>query len=342
VSDPLHLSRRQLFQRVAALGLSSAAALIGDGCTSPQPTGKKLSLIGVLSHTSNPSVLEPFRQGLRELGYVPGENITVEYRYTMGDRGSVPALVTELVALNPDVIVAPGDAAVVAKKASNTIPIVAFVLDDPVAVGLVASLARPGGNVTGFIYYDAGDTHTSAKRLELLKQALPTALRVAGLGSPSNYAPAAQTGWWKQTEDAAQALGIQLVPVMTIGGADLDRAFETALTEHADALIVAPEATLFSYSAKVADLALRKHLPTMFPERQYVDAGGLLSYGPSFPDMLRRVAGYVDRILRGAKPADLPVERPSKFDFVINLRTAAALGLTIPQSVLAQATDVLR
>ncbi len=218
----------------------------------------------------------------------------------------------------------------------------AFVLDDPVAVGLVASLARPGGNVTGFIYYDAGDTHTSAKRLELLKQALPTALRIASLGSPSNYPPAEETGWWKQTQDAAQALGIQLVPVVLSGGDDLERAFDTALTERAEALIVAPEATLFSYNAKIGDLALRKHLPAMFPERQYVDAGGLMSYGPSFPDMLRRVASYVDRILKGAKPADLPVERPSKFDFVINLKTAAALGLTIPPSVLAQATDVIR
>ena len=342
MDKPLHLSRRQLLQGVAAMGLSSAAALIADGCTSPQPTGKRLSLIGFLSHTSSPSVLEPFRQGLRELGYVADENITVEYRYTMGDRDLVPALVTDLVALNPDVIVVPGDAAVVAKKASNTIPIVAFVLDDPVAVGLVASLARPGGNVTGFIYYDAGDAHTSAKRLELLKQALPTALRVAGLGSPGNYAPPAQTGWWKQTQDAAQALGIQLVPVVLSGVDDLERAFDAALTERADALVVAPEATLYSYSAKVAALALLKHLPAMFPERQFVDAGGLLSYGPSFPDMLRRVASYVDRILKGAKPADLPVERPSRFDFVINLRTATALGLTIPPSVLSQATDVLR
>ncbi len=326
------------------MGLANATGLLSDGCTSPQPTVRKVPRIGVFSQTSIPSVLDPFRQGLRELGYVPGENIAIEYRYTMGDRdpGLARALFAELVALNPDVIVAGGlPLDLFATKTTNAIPIVAFPLDDPVASGLVASLARPGGNVTGFIYYDTGDTHTSAKRLELLKQAIPTALRVASLGGPGSYGPAGTT-WWKQTQDAAQALGLQLVPVVTSGVDDLERAFDTTLTERADALIVAPEATLFSYSAKVADVALRKHLPAMFPEREYVEAGGLLSYGPSFPDMLRRVASYVDRILKGAKPADLPVERPSKFDFVINLRTATALGVTIPPSVLSQATEVLR
>jgi len=327
------------------MGLSSAAALIVDGCTSPAST-PKVPRIGVFSQTSDPSVLDPFRKGLRELGYDADVNIAVDYRYTKGNRDPdlARALFAELVALKPDVIVAGGlpQDLLLATKATNTIPIVAFPLDDPVGSGLVASLARPGGNVTGFIYYDAGDTHTSAKRLELLKQTLPNVLRVGGLGAPSNYAAAAGSSWWKQTQDAAQALGLQVFPVATSGVDDLERAFDAALTERADALTVAPEATLFSYSAKIGGLALRKRLPAVFPERQYVDAGGLMSFGPSFADMLRRVASYVDRILKGAKPADLPVERPSKFDFVINLKTAAALRLTIPPPVLSQATDVLQ
>jgi len=326
-----------MLQGVVAVGLSSAAALISAGCTSP-PT-PRVPRIGLLSLATNPAIFEPFRKGLQELGYVLGESIVIVERYTLGNPDLASALAAELVALNLDVIVTAGNQnALPVKMATKTIPIVAVILDDPVAIGLVASLARPGGNVTGFTHSYAG-TELGAKRLELLKQAVPTAVRVAVLGVSNSFGSGTL---WSEIQGGAPVLGIQLVRVVTSGGADLERAFDAALTAHADALIGAPNGILFSNSAKIAELALRKRLPALFPEREYADAGGLLAYGPSFSDMWRRAAGYVDRILRGARPADLPIEQPARIDFVINLRTAAALGLTIPPSVLAQATEVLR
>jgi len=324
------------------MGLSGTAALIFDGCTSPASKAR-VPRIGVLSLASNPAVLDPFRQGLRDLGYVPDENIAIEYRYARGLGGQVtedqgPAFAAELVGLNVDLIVTGGaTSAVAAKNATKEIPIVAVILnEDPVGSGLVASLARPGGNLTGFTNNAAG---ASAKRLELLTQAIPTTRRVGGMGISSSYFT---TSWWKETQDAAKVLGIELVTLVTSGADDLERAFDAARTDRADALVTAPDATLFTNRVRIAELALQKHMPALFVEREYVDAGGLMNYGPNFADTWRRAAGYVDRILKGAKPADLPVEQPSKFDFVINLRTAAALGLTIPQSVLSQATEVLR
>jgi len=300
-----------------------------------------MTRVGVLSLTSDPSVLDPFRQGLRELGHVPDENITIVYRYTMGSRDPDLArtLVTELIGLNPDVIVTGGNVtAVAAQNATTAIPIVAVIIANPVGNGLVASLARPGGNLTGFTNSAAG---LDAKRLELLTQAIPTAHRVGAMGIPANYTPNF-TPWWQDTQDAARTLGIEVVAVMTSGVNDLERAFDAARTDRVDALVTAPDATLFSYHVRISELALQKHMPALFVEREYVDAGGLMNFGPNLSDTWRRAASYVDRILKGAKPADLPVEEPSKFDFVINLKTAAALGLTIPQSVLAQATEVLR
>jgi len=344
VSEAVHVNRRQLLRGVAVVGVSSAAWLLMAGCTSPPPRART-PRIGVLSAASNPSVLDPFRQGLRDLGYVPGENITIEYRYVRGPGGQImedviPVLAAELVALNVDVIVTGGATlALAAKNATTTIPIVAWNTGaDPVGAGLVASLAHPGGNVTGFTY--AAET-SSGKRLELLKQTIPTARRVGGLGL-SPYFTDAVGGWWRLSKDAAQVLGIELVPVLTTGADDLERAFDAAREDGVDALVAAPDATLFTNRARIAELAAQKHLPAVFDDRAYVDAGGLMNYGPNFADSWQRAAGYVDRILKGAKPADLPVEHPSKFDLVINLRTAAALGLTIPPSVLAQATEVLR
>ncbi len=340
MNEPRHLSRRHFLQGTAAIGLSGAAALILDACMSPASKAK-LPRIGVLSLASNPAVLDPFRQGLRDLGYVPGETIAIEYRYTNGntDPDLAAALVTELIGLSLDVIVTGGtSSAVAAKKATTAIPIVAVIVADPAGNGLVASLARPGGNLTGLTNSAAG---LSAKRLELLTQAMPTVHRVGAMGIPSNYTPD-NTPWWQDTQDAGRVLGIEVLAVMTSGADDLERAFDAARTEHVDALVTAPDATLFSYHVRIAELALQKHMPALFVEREYVDAGGLMNYGPNFKETWRRAATYVDRILKGAKPGDLPVEEPSKFDFVINLRTAATLGLTIPQSVLAQATEVLR
>jgi len=332
-------------QGMAAMGLSSAAALIVDGCTSPQPTAKKLPRVGVLSQASNPAVLDPFRQGLRDLGYVPDENIAIIYKSARAPGGQLvqdlTPILAELVGLNLDLIVTGGTAtAVAAKKATTVIPIVAVILQDPVGNGLVASLARPGGNLTGFTNNASG---LNAKRLELLTQAIPTVRRVGAMGLPGAYTQAnLNPAWWQDTQDAARALGIEVVAVMTSGADDFERAFDAARTDRVDALVTAPDATLFSNYARIAALALQKHMPALFVEREYVDAGGLMNYGPNLADTWRRAASYVDRILKGAKPADLPVEGPSKFDFVINLGTAKALGLTIPQSVLAQATEVLR
>lgn len=341
--ERVDLSRRQLLRSVAVMGLSGAAALLLDGCTAP-PSKARVPRIGVLSQASSPAVLDTFRKGLHELGYVEGESIAIEYRYPRGLGGQVteedrtPAMVAELVGLNVDLIVTGGGAsAVAAKNATTTIPIVAVIFDP---TGIVASLARPGGNLTGFSNSVVG---ASAKRLELLSQALPTARRVGAMGLPRYFVGAVgASAWWSETQDAAKVLGIELATVVTTGASDLERAFDAARAERVDALVTAPDATLFRNYVHVAELALEKHMPALFVERQFVDAGGLMNYGPNFDDTWRRAAGYVDRILKGAKPADLPVEQPSKFDFVINLRTAATLGLKIPQSVLAQATVVLR
>ncbi len=343
MNEPVQLCRRRFLRGVAVVGLSSATALILDGCTSPAPA--RVPRIGVLTQSSNPAVLDPFRQGLRDLGYVPGDSIAIEYRYPRGlgeqvtSEDRTAAMLAELVGLNVDLIVTGGAAsALAAKKATRAIPIVAVILgEDPVASGLVSSMARPGGNLTGFTNSAAG---ASAKRLELLTQAIPTTRRVGGMGISSNFGTS--ISWWKETQDAAKVLGIDLVTVITNGADDLVRAFDAARTSGADALVTAPDATLFTNAVRIAELALQKRMPALFVEREYVDAGGLMNYGPNFAETWRRAAGYVDRILKGANPADLPIERPSKFDFVINLKTAAALGLTIPQPVLAQATEVLR
>jgi putative ABC transport system substrate-binding protein len=344
VSEAVYWSRRQFLRGVALVGASGVAGLLVAGCTSPA-SKPKIPRIGVLSLACNSAVLEPFRQGLRDLGYVPGKNIAIEERYASGpgcqiNQDVIPGLAAELVALNVDVIVTGGaPCALAAKNATTTIPIVAWNTGaDPVGIGLVASLAHPGGNVTGFTY--AAET-SSAKRLELLKQAIPAARRVGGLSLSPSFTDASGS-WWSLSKDAARALGIELVPVLTSGADDLERAFDASRTDGVDALVTAPSAPLFSSRSRIAELALQKHMPVVFDDRAYVDVGGLMNYGPNFADSWQRAAGYVDRILKGAKPADLPVEHPSKFDLVINLRAAAALGLTIPPSVLAQATEVLR
>ncbi len=326
------------------MGAAGAAGLLAAGCASPA-SKPKIPRIGVLSLASSTSVLDPFRQGLRDLGYVPGENIAIEYRYGRGPGGEItqdviPVQAAELVALNVDLIVTGGIVpALAAKNATTTIPIVAWNIGpDPVGAGLVASLAHPGGNVTGFTYAPAT---SSEKRLELLKHTIPAARRVGGLGLLPDFA---ETGgsWWRLSKDAATVLGIELVAVLTSSADDFERAFDAARMDGLDALITAPDATIFTNGARIAELAAQKHMPVVFDDRAYVDVGGLMSYGPNFADTWHRTAGYVDRILRGAKPADLPVEQPSRLDLVINLKTAAALGLTIPPSVLAQATEVLR
>ena len=280
--------------------------------------------------------LEGFRQGLRDLGYVEGRTITLEYRFGDGQADRLPALVAELVRLPVDVLVVVGTTALrPAQHATTTIPIIMAPSGDPVGEGLVASLARPGGNITGL---SSRAPELSGKRLELLKEAVPTLSRVAALW----HRDAPVGPYVKETQDAAQALGLQL-QALEVGGPEAwEQAFAAMTREHADALVVLPSGQIESHQRVVAELAMAHRLPTMFGAREATEAGGLMSYGPDYADLYRRAATYVDKILKGAKPANLPVEQAMKFKLVINLKTAKALGLTIPQSLLVRADEVIQ
>ncbi len=284
----------------------------------------------------NPN-LEAFRQGLRELGYVEGQNLIIESRYAEGSEERLPDLAAELVRLKVEVIVAGGSSTIrAAQHATRTIPIVMAVSYDPVGRGLVASLARPGGNTTGV---SSLGTELPGKRLELLKETVPQSARVAVLANP---AAGGYESVMHNLTGAAQALGLQLRVVELRSAEELDTAFATMTREGVDALIVVSDPALMDgLRGRTVDLAATHRLPAMYGWRELVVAGGLMSYGPSLPDMFQRAASYVDRILKGAKPADLPVAQPTKFELVINLKTAKALGLTVPPSLLFQANEVI-
>ena len=286
-----------------------------------------------------PHLLEAFRQGLRDLGYTEGRNVVIEYRYSAGKSEQLPALAAELVALKVDVIVAANTpAALAAKRATRTIPIVCPAFPDPVATGLVTSFARPGGNVTGLSFFGP---ELVGKRMELLKQAMPGISRVAVLLVPTDVAEGQGEATLKAAEVAARRLGVRLQIVEARGPGDIDRAFSDMTKERADALTLLGGRMLFEERGRVVKLAAKKRLPAVYGLKEYVDVGGLMAYGPNVQDLFRRAATYVDKILRGAKPADLPVEQPTKFELVINLKTAKALGLTIPPSLLARADQVI-
>jgi len=278
-----------------------------------------------------------FRQGLRELGYLEGKNILIEFR---GDAklDRVPDLAAELVALKPDVIVAAGgtETALAAKKATKTIPIVFTSVGDPISTGLVESLARPGGNITGLTNINA---ELSGKRLELLKETDPKFSRVAVLWNPES--PALILAF-KESEAAARALGLQLQSLEVRGPVDFESAFKAAVDRHAGAVLVPSSQFFMRHRVKLAELAVKSRMSAIYADKDYVEAGGLMSYGPSLADLYRRAASYVDKILKGRKPADLPVEQPTKFELVINLKAAKQIGLTIPPNVLARADKVIR
>ncbi len=279
---------------------------------------------------------EAFRQGLRDLGYVEGRDVVIEYRDYGGKLERLPAVVTDLVALKVDVIVVQNTpAALAAKQATTTLPIVFTSVGDPVGTGLVTSLRRPGGNVTGFSVV-AQDL--VGKLLELLKQAVPDVSRVALLVNANDRS---KNDRLKAAAVAARALGVQLQVVEARSPAEFDRAFSDMTRARAGALAVMPTPMFTSERRRLVDLAATNRLPTMFPYSMFVDAGGLMAYGPNLVDLSRRAATYVDKILKGAKPGDLPVEEPTKFELVINLKTAKALGLTIPQSLLLRADHVI-
>jgi ABC-type uncharacterized transport system substrate-binding protein len=302
----------------------------------------KVARIGLLTTNlaTSPHLLEAFRQGLRELGYVEGRNLLIEYRDAEGKVERFPALAAELVALKADVIVAGNDPqALAAKQATGTIPIVFAVAADPVGSRLVTSLARPGGNVTGLSTLNA---ELVGKDLEQLTQAVPGVSRVAVLWHPGARSERTEKDMLKGAEVAARTLGVRLQFVDARGPADFDRAFSDMTRARAGALTVLTSPMLFTERRRLVALAAKNRLPAVYPWREGVDAGGLMAYGPNTADMYRRAATYVDKILRGAKPADLPVEQPTKFELVINLKTAKALGLTIPTSLLARADEVIR
>jgi len=284
--------------------------------------------------------LDAFRQGLRERGYVEGQNLVIEYRSADGKIERLPGLATELARLKVDLIAAGSTPLARAlQQATTTIPIVAAVMGDPVGDGLVASLARPGGNITGLTFLGP---ELVPKRLELLKEALPKLSRVAVLWNPGAFGEQTMRDMLKGTEAAARALGVQLQLVGVRGPDEFDRAFSTMTRDRAEALVVFPSPALFNERRRIVDLATKHRLPSMSVAREFVEIGGLLSYGASITDLLRRAATYVDKILKGAKPADLPVEQPTKFELVINLKTAKALGLTIPPSLLGRADEVIQ
>ena len=278
-----------------------------------------------------------FTQGLRDLGYVEGRNITIEYRSSDGKYERLPGLAADLVRLNVDVIVAPAVQNVLAaRQATQTIPIVMASVGDPVGNGLVASLAKPGGSVTGTSFVTSA---LIGKQLELLKQMTPYASRLGVLLNPDNPGHPLLL---REANIAARSLGVKLQAVEARGPADIDKAFATMTREHAGALFVPWDGTFLVHLNRIIQLAAKTRLPAMYGQRRYVDLGGLASYAPSAPDSFRRAAFYVDRIFKGARPAELPVEQPATFELVINLKTAKSLGLVLPQSLLARADEIIQ
>jgi len=301
---------------------------------------KKIPRIGFLSSTSpdaEKSRLAAFQQGLRELGYLEGQNILIEYRYAGGKFDWFPALAAELVRLKVDVLVATGaPASHAAKDTTKTIPIVMTNAADPVGTGLVASLARPGGNITGL---SIQAEEMGGKRLELLKEAVPQTSRVTVLWNASDSGKASEL---HDTQVAAQTLGMTLHTAEVRGPDDFDNAFAAIARERPDALITFSDALTLNHQRQIVDFATQYRLPLISEVREFAEAGGLMTYGASLPALIRRAAYYVDRILKGSKPADLPVERPTKFELVLNLTTAKALGITMPPSLLLLADEVIQ
>ena len=321
------------------LWLSVVAALGGTAITEAQQL-KKVARIGFLASSSSERVksrLAAFQQGLRELGYVEENNVIIEYRSAEGNFERLPEIASELVRLKVDLLVVEGaPAAHATKNATSVIPIVIGNAADPVGTGLVASLARPGGNITGLSDFNLG---VVTKRLDLLKEVVPSASRVAVLWNPTNPTNPLQ---WKETQAAAPGLGVTLLSLEAKAADDIERAFNAIRKERPGALIVIGDPMFGTHQKRITQLTIKSRLPAIYGAPESVDAGGLMSYGTNFADLFRRAATYVDKILKGTKPADLPVEQPKKFEFVINLKAAKQIGLTIPPNVLARADRVIR
>jgi putative tryptophan/tyrosine transport system substrate-binding protein len=328
--------------RLSAIGLILTLALgilVAPLAAEAQPP-KHVSRLGYLSAASaerDKPRLAGLQQGLHELGYVEGNNLLIERRYAAGQFAKLPDLAADLIQLKIDVLVV-GDApaAQAAKEATSTLPIVMTGTADPVGAGLVASLARPGGNMTGLSDFNAG---VVTKRLEFVTDVVPAVSRVAVLWNPANPTNPLQ---WQLTQAAAPALRVTLLSLEAKGSDDIERAFATMRQERPGALLVFGDPMLSSRSKQIIELAGKSRLPAIYSTREIVEAGGLMSYGTNFVSLFRRAATYIDKILKGAKPADLPVEQPMQFELVINLKTAQALGITMPPSLLLLADEVIR
>jgi len=327
------MTRPAAFLAALALG----AVMINEALPAAAQQTGKVFRIGVLTPAARRDIagFDAFRTGLADLGYIDGQNIRIEYRLAAWDYSRLPAMAGELVRLPVDVIVTDTQkSAVVAHEATRTIPIVGATLGaDPVAAGLAASFAHPAGNVTGFTGFGI---ELSGKRVQLLKEASPTIARIAAL-----WNPATPVALRSATEDAARTLGVELRTIEVATPDQISAGFEAAVAGRTEALAVLPDAMFWNARAQIVALAAKYRMPAIYPEREYADDGGLLAYSQNVSDQFRRAAGYVDKILKGAKPGDLPIERPTKFELVVNLKTAKTLGLTIPPSVLARADEVI-
>jgi putative ABC transport system substrate-binding protein len=328
-------------KKPAVSSVAVVAVLLAVAVITEAQQAKKIPRIGFLlafSSSSDRERVEAFRQGLRELGYVEGQNVFVEYRYVGGKADESPKLAAELVRLRVDLIVAGGGSGLAraVKGTTKTIPIVITGGSDPVGAGLVASLARPGGNITGLTAIAA---ELAGKRLELLKETLPRLTRVGVLWNPTDQGSAQGL---KEIEIAAPTLGLDVQSLQVRSPSNFESAFKAAIAGQARALQVLGSGLINSHRNRIIEFATKSRLPTMFADAALVQAGGLMSYGPNAPDLYRRAATYVDKILKGAKPADLPVEQPTKFELIINLKAAKQIGLTIPPNVLARADKVIK
>jgi putative ABC transport system substrate-binding protein len=326
-------------KRPKVLGFALCAMLVALSFPAHAQEAKNVPRIGMVlsgSLSSDRSRNDAFRQGLHELGYVEGQNIVIEYRHAGENLDRVPALVAELARLKVDVIVVQGTVpALAAKQHTSTIPIVMAHVGDPVARGIIVSLAHPGGNITGLT---SASPDLSGKRLELFKETVPRLTRVGVFCSPASQGATAN---FRETEAAARTLGVQIQSLEVRSSNDFESAFKAATGKRAGGLIVVEFAGISAYSRRIVEFATKSRLPTMFARGAHVESGGLMYYGPNFPDLYRRAATYVDKILKGSKPADLPVEQPTKFEFIINLKAAKQIGLTIPPNVLARADRIL-
>jgi putative tryptophan/tyrosine transport system substrate-binding protein len=322
---------------IALLG-GAAVAWPRVVCAQVASTVRRIGFLlpGVARTTAVRGLLEAFRQGLKEHGWLEGQNLTVEYRFAEGKEDLLPEIAAELVRLRLEIIVAEGTAAIqAAKNAMQTVPIVMATSNDPIGSGLIASLNRPGGNITGL---SLQTQDLGGKRLQLLTEIVPGLARVAVLSNPANPSSVPNL---RQMQAPAQSLGIELHVVEVRAPDRFESAFAELTAARAGALIVLPDGMLYSQHSRIVTFTAASRLPALFPEKEVAEAGGLIAYGPSIPDSFRRAAAYVDKILRGAKPADLPVAQPTKFELVINHQTARLLGLTVPPTLLASADEVI-